>query len=141
MGCTTSLQAIVASTPVIEVQHDMTSDTLDSANQGYAHNYTQLFCQNEVELSDCLVSAAKTPHNSFRNLDTLKLNWHNCFESNTSFLFPNIFMNLVVNVTRHHFQIILNILRLQEFRQKSRLAVINWIVPRFHMLKGAVRYF
>ena len=50
MGCTTSLQAIVASIPVIEVVVDMNLATLDSANKGYAHNYTKLFCQNEVEL-------------------------------------------------------------------------------------------
>tara|TARA_B100000674_G_C37919786_1_gene952690 strand:+ start:437 stop:1756 length:1320 start_codon:yes stop_codon:yes gene_type:complete len=132
MGCTTSLQAIVASTPVIEVKNDMNLTTLDSANKGYAHNYTKLFCQNEVELLDCLSSAAQTPHNTFRSLDLLNQNWHNCFESNTSSVFSEYIYELSRQCNASSFSN--NIKHLEgyrNFRQKSRLAVnsIKWISP------------
>lgn len=79
MGCTTSLQSIISSTPVIEIVDQNKSTDLDSSTLGYAHNFTKLLPTSYSSFIDCINLAISTPKESFDNLSDLNLLWNDCF--------------------------------------------------------------
>ena len=91
MGCTTSLQSIIAGTPVIE----LVSDSLSSdQNTGYAHKYTKYHVQNVIDLDSAIRHCIANPSKSFQGRDAIENDWSNCFNDSTSAIFAEQFFDL-----------------------------------------------
>ncbi len=83
MGCTTSLQSVIASLPIIEIIDD--NDTfMKSQNSGYGHLFTRLHASSIDEFMSSLRSAFNSPEQTFKNLSDFELNWHNSLNSSST---------------------------------------------------------
>ena len=88
MGCTISLQSVIASVPVIEIMDD--NDTpLDSQNLGFGHLFTRLHASSIDEFMSCLKSAFNSPGQAFKNLSDFELNWRNSLTSSSTTAYAN----------------------------------------------------
>ena len=88
MGCTISLQSVIASVPVIEIL-DSSCNNIDSQNQGCGHRYTRLHASSVDEFISCLKLAFNSPDESFTNLSDFVLNWHNSMNISSSSVFAD----------------------------------------------------
>ena len=101
MGCTTSLQSIIASVPVIEILDHSTND-LESQNLGFGHLYTRLHASTLQDFMSCLKLAFNSPQESFTNITDFELNWHNSLYCSSSSVFAAHIQSLSPSVCSNY---------------------------------------
>ena len=91
MGCTTSIQSIIAGTPVIEL---MSNSLSSDQNAGYAHKYARYHVKNISELDVAIHDCMLNPSECFKNRVAIENDWSNCFNESTSAIFADQFFDL-----------------------------------------------
>ena len=88
MGCTISLQSVIAKLPVIEIL-DSNEKSSDAQNLGFGHLYTRLHASSLQEFMSCLNFAFNSPDQCFTNLSDFELNWQNSLNSSSSSIYAD----------------------------------------------------
>ena len=91
MGCTTSIQSIVAGTPVIEIKLE---SSILSQNLGFAHNYTKLNVKNIEQLDRAITHSLNEPSNCFRNRAQIESDWKNSLTNSATSIFADEFYDI-----------------------------------------------
>ena len=139
MGCTGGLQSIVCRTPVIHLEED--NQTFDYQNSGYAHKFTNLHVSSFNDLKECLLLALNQPNESFRDLQGLERDWHQCFTSGVAATFAGHCSQLTskisgFNGTENQRKNITILEGYSKFRKKKKLLPnpTKWISTPFEVL-------
>ena len=123
MGCTISLQAVIAKVPVIEIL-DSNSNSSDSQNLGFGHFYTCLHATSLDEFMSCLSSALNSPDQSFTNLSDFEDNWKYSMTSSSSSFFAAQISSLYLSIGYRDMS-----KNLQILSQYSRLRLQKPLIP------------
>ena len=136
MGCTTSIQSIVASTTVIEIKPEFHAS---GQNAGYAHKYTKLNVENVAELDTAISFCFEHPDDCFKDRYLIERDWNNSISECASSIFADVFHHLA-SPSAHSFD--KNIAILEQYsglRRKTPLVLSStkWCWTSFATLDSA----
>ncbi len=143
MGCTTSIQALVAKTPVIEVINP--SSYSSSKNRGFSHLYTSYIADNASSFNSYLKSILV--HHRFGHVNLSELSrshWHNCFSSRVSVEFAQLISTASSNLSDISYSKVLRIFSSYSSSKYNNNAFIDptkWPIPQFSHVASKIKRF
>ncbi len=143
MGCTTSIQALVTKTPVIEISNPELSSS--SKNKGFSHLYTSYIADNISSFNDFLTSIMQKKLTGHLNLSRLSdVHWHNCFSSNVSHQFAYLISQAPTFLSENSPSDIFSLLSSFGNSKYNNIGLIDsskWPIPKFSDISNKILRF
>lgn len=143
MGCTTSIQALVTKTPVIEIINPTSASS--SKNRGFSHLYTSYLSGDVSSFNRHLKSIFLDRRSGHLNISDLsRSHWFNCFSSQVSAQFAALIDSALSNhsnISKSKVSSILSGYSNSKFSNNAFIDAVKWPIPRFACITSKAKRF